>query len=53
MCDDGACIAKSYRCDGTKNCIKGTDEIGCCKLVFIYYEYQELTMTELSNMQYF
>jgi hypothetical protein len=29
LCGDGRCIDESHRCDGTKDCNDGTDELGC------------------------
>uniref|UniRef100_A0A8C0TXJ2 Low-density lipoprotein receptor-related protein 2 n=1 Tax=Canis lupus familiaris TaxID=9615 RepID=A0A8C0TXJ2_CANLF len=28
-CEDGQCISASWRCDGTRDCLDDTDEIGC------------------------
>lgn len=28
-CDNGYCIPEAWRCDGTKDCLDDTDEIGC------------------------
>ncbi|XP_070570703.1 low-density lipoprotein receptor-related protein 2-like [Ptychodera flava] len=32
-CDNGQCIVKKKRCDGTQNCVDGSDEANCAFLV--------------------
>ncbi|XP_018607320.2 low-density lipoprotein receptor-related protein 2 isoform X1 [Scleropages formosus] len=36
QCDDGACIAKAWHCDGTGDCLGGSDEMDCACLLGQY-----------------
>ena len=34
-CDSGQCIPSSFRCNGYAGCTDGSDERGCCKLIWV------------------